>query len=254
MKNNLILLSLIFILFSCNSVKKNSATEFYKTILPDFIMSSAPSGLDVPGRVYRIDTMTNEKNLVEFLPIVPYEASIGIPMYEIGSNFKGNFLISLLSLNDKVTAEYYLEKTKDYRFTVILKEPKKQEISDNQYALYIDELEKRINENIVKLRLKNNKFFMIRETVSSKEIFINNSRKRNFIDSIDIPVIKKIVSVNTQLSWTDSIKSEIKATFDKPVHVFYKPIIIDLKFNDGPVEIIFRNPTPEEVELIKKAL
>ena len=198
--------------------------------------------------------MTNEKNLVEFLPIVPYEASIGIPMYEIGSNFKGNFLISLLSLNDKVTSEYYLEKTKDYRFTVILKEPKKQEISDNQYALYIDELEKRINENIVKLRLKNNKFFMIRETVSSKEIFINNSRKRNFIDSIDIPVIKKIVSVNTQLSWTDSIKSEIKATFDKPVHVFYKPIIIDLKFNDGPVEIIFRNPTPEEVELIKKAL
>jgi hypothetical protein len=231
----------IFFIFFLTSCKQ---TE----ILPGFKLYNSPNAVDKPGRIYRLSSDNKTDFLVEYLPIHPQPNNIVIPEKEKTKTMNIGSMLSFISTNSSVKANggFSLNKVSNFKFQ--LKDAQIYKISDADLRPQYSAMKKRITEDIKLFGLKNPRYFIIRESVTAKEIIIQTSKDLSNNANLTAQ-LENIIEADANVSWTNSSKNEIKVTLKDGMFVFYKPEEIILQTSAaGDVEISIKPADKETIE------
>ncbi|MBI1343383.1 MAG: hypothetical protein GC171_10665 [Terrimonas sp.] len=253
MKQIFIYITFASTFLGCSSGLKNKKTsKILSEVTPKgFCLNKAPNTLDVPGKIFRVDTVTEEVFYFDYLPVKTNSGEVALSSYQTNNIFNGRFLFSMLGVN-QIGPSYRIFAERKYNFEFQLTKPVLNQISDVDFAEYREALAEKIKEIEKKSGFKNCSYHIIRETISTNEILLSLNSIKGFSDSLDIQTKNNIVNSNSNLSFIDTTKSGIKATFNKPLQVFYKTEALRFGGGDGPINIKFRKTTSKELEIINK--
>lgn len=240
---NLSLSSILFICLFCSC----KPTE----ILTGFKLYDAPNAIDKPGRIYRLSSDNKTDYLVEYLPVNPQPNNIVIPEKERTKTMKIGTFLSFISNNSVVNANGGFNSNKVSNFNFRLKDAQIYKISDADLRPQYAAMKKRITDDIKLFGLQSPRYFIVRESVTAKEIFIQTTKDvKN--DATLKAQIETIVNADANISWTNSSKDEIKVTLKDGLFVFYKPEEIILQTSAaGDVEISIKPADKTDVEKLQ---
>lgn len=240
---NLSLFSILFICFFCSC----KPTE----ILQGFKLYDAPNAVDKPGRIYRLSSDNKTDYLVEYLPVNPQPNNIVITERERTKTMKIGTVLSFISNNSAVNANGGFNSDKVSNFNFKLKDAQIYKISDADLRPQYTALKKRIIDDIKLFGFQSPRYFIVRESVTAKEIFIQTTKEVKNDANIKAQ-IERIIKADANISWTNSSKDEIKVTLNQGLFVFYKPEEIILQTSAaGDIEISIKPANKIDVENLK---
>lgn len=217
-------------------------------ILSGFKLYDAPNAVDKPGRIYRLSSDNKTDYLVEYLPINPQPNNIVIPEKEKTKTMKIGTMLSFISNNSVVNANGGFNSNKVSNFNFKLKDAQIYKISDADLRPYYAEMKKRITDDIKLFGLQSPRYFIVRESVTAKEIFIQTTKDIKNDANIKAQ-IESIINADANVSWTNNSKDEIKVTLKDGLFVFYKPEEIILQTSAaGDVEISIKPANEADIE------
>ncbi|GMQ24579.1 hypothetical protein Aoki45_12610 [Algoriphagus sp. oki45] len=220
-------------------------------ILPGFKLYDAPNAVDKPGRIYRLSNDNKTDYLVEYLPINPQSSSIVIPEKEKTKTMKIGTMLSFISNNSVVNANGELNSNKVSNFNFKLKDAQIYKISDADLRPHYAEMKKRITDDIKLFGLQSPRYFIVRESVTATEIFIQTTKDVKNDASLKAE-IDRIIGADANINWTSGRKDEIKVTLKDGLFVFYKPEEISLQTSAaGDVEISIKPAKPVDIEKLQ---
>lgn len=241
---NLIIAAIIFFCFySCKTAKE---------ILPGYKLMAAPNGIDRPGRVYRLDSDNKTDFLVEYVDIELTPKPIAISEQEGMKKLNIESLISFIAPRD-ANFDFELNEAfkKEASFIFKLKDAQVYKISDKDLEPYYADLLVRLEKSMKLFKLKNPKYFIIREAVTAKEIDIQIDKKVVNDNSIKMQV-DKMINGNATSSWSNAKKDEIKVTLKDGLFVLFKPEKINLSSSiTGDTKMYFEPASVSDAQLLK---
>lgn len=220
-------------------------------ILPGFKLYEAPNAIDKPGRIYRLGNDNKTDYLVEYLPVNPQPKNIIIPEKEKSKTLNIGSVLSFISKSSNVNASGSFNSDKVSNFNFKLGDAQIYKISDEELRPQYASMKKRITDDIKLFGLQSPKYFIVRESVTAKEIFIQTTKNvKN--DAKFKADVESLVNANANLSWTSNSKDEIKVTLKDGLFVFYKPEEITLQTSAaGDTEIIIKEASKSDIERLK---
>jgi hypothetical protein len=220
-------------------------------ILPGFKLYEAPNAVDKPGRIYRLGSDNKTDYLVEYLPINPQPNSIIIPEKEKTKTMNIGTVLSFISNNSVVDANGGFNSNKVSNFNFKLKDAQIYKISDADLRPQYAAMKQRITDDIRLFGLQSPRYFIVRESVTAKEIFIQTTKDVKNDANLKAQ-IESIINADANISWTSSSKDEIKVTLKDGLFVFYKPEEIKLQTSAaGDVEISIKPASKADIEKLK---
>lgn len=226
-----ICLNICILAISCTSVRE---------ILPGYKMYATPNGADKPGRVYRLGNDNKTDFLVEYLEVNPKGEIIIIPEREQTKSFNLGSLVSFISngtTNITTTAGVDLRQTS--KFKIKLNEAQVYKVSDRDLVEIYPDLKKRLLNDSKILGHKDPKYFIVREAVTAKDIFIQMDK--SLASNLEVKAsLDKLINGQGNVKWTNAAKDEIKVSLNEGLFVFYKPerIIISTSIDgNGDISI-----------------
>lgn len=241
---NLLLASIGICMFaiSCSSVQE---------ILPGYKMYAAPNGADKPGRIYRLGNDKKTDFLVAYLDVNPTAQIIVIPQREQTKTLNLGTLVSFISTGGTIVgANAGLNLDQISKFKIKLNDAHVYKISDHDIVGIYPDLKKRLQDDIKIFGHKDPKYFIVREAVTAKDIFIQIDKSLS--SNADVKAnLEKLVDGKANVKWTNSAKDEIKITLDDGLFVFYKPEQIVLSNSiDGTGKIAVTEADKESLQLL----
>ena len=233
--------ALLFTLFICLFL-----TSCLKEILPGYKLYEAPNAIDKPGRIYRLSKDRKTDYLVEYLDIKTEPERITIPQKEQTKKVKNNTLLSFISRKRKGSVSVAINKVSNFNFE--LGDAMVHKISDEALRNHYQAMKERILKDIKLFNLERPKYFIVREAVTAKEIFIQNTKDtRGDVDFKN--KVEEAVNTNSDVSWENSNKNRIKVTLKEGLFVFYKPEEIVIQTSAAGDSEISINKTVTEEDL-----
>jgi hypothetical protein len=176
---------------------------------PGFQTFPTPRTFDSPGTVFRIDS-SGTRFPVTTLPVSVYGGREALASYTALSNWTFAALLSYLmkapSVEGSATGSFGM------RVKVVLE-------GGVREGTFDAELDQSLKNALINYR-KNNKYFVVRETISVSAIDYDFKGAGRLSTTIK-ETISKIVKGNQGLSWTDGSESTLKQKFDQPYRVFF---------------------------------
>lgn len=227
---------------SCSSVQE---------ILPGYKMYAAPNGADKPGRIYRLGNDKKTDFLVGYLEVKPTPEIIVIPEREQTKSFNLGALVSFISAGGtSIGADAGLNLAQVSKFKIKLNDAHVYKISDHDIVGIYPDLKKRLLEDIQIFGHKDPKYFLVREAVTAKDIFIQMDKSLSSDAEVKAN-LEKLVDGKANVKWTNSAKDEIKISLNDGLFVFYKPEQIVLsKSIDGNGRIAITEVDKESLQLL----
>jgi hypothetical protein len=222
-----------------------------REILAGFKLYEAPNAVDKPGRIYRLAADNKTDYLVEYLPITPQGSVIIIPEKEKTKTMNVKTVLSFVSHSSGVTANGGFNSNKVSNFNFKLNDALIYKVSDADLRPHYNDMIKRIQDDIKMFGLQSPRYFIVRESVTAKEIFIKTSKDVKNDANIKAE-FEKALNGNANVTWTSTSKDEIKVTLKDGLFVFYKPEEIMLQTSSaGDVKLAILPAGKDEFELLK---
>lgn len=220
-------------------------------LLPGYILNSAPNVSDRPGRVYRLDNTNKTDILVEYLPVTAIAENIFIPEKSTKKSVNVNTLVKFISKSSDVSAnsEIGIDQKSDFEFR--LKDTKVLKVSDAELRPMYANLLSQLKSDMVLFGLKEPRYFIVREAVTAKEIFITTSNDLNNKAEF-LAKINSLIEGKSKVQWTSNRRTELKIILDEGVFVFYKPEQIVLRPSSaGDTSIGLKEPSKQDLEMLQ---
>jgi len=240
--NLLICIGICVSSISCSSVQE---------ILPGYKMYAAPNGADKPGRIYRLGNDKKTDFLVGYVEVNPAAEIIVIPEREQTKTFSLGALMSFVSAGGTtIGANGGLNIDQVSKFKIKLNDTHVYKVSDQDIVKIYPDLKKRLMDDIKIFGHKDPKYFIVREAVTAKEIFIQMDKSLTSDSNVKAN-LEKLIDGKANVKWSNSAKDEIKVSLDQGLFVFYKPEQIVLSNSiDGSGKIAITKVDNESLQLL----
>ncbi|MGF7040210.1 hypothetical protein [Mucilaginibacter lappiensis] len=231
---------LLLIISSCVSKKE---------ILPGFVMYNSLNDMDSPGGIYRIGQDNKTVRLVEYRDNTPAPNPIQVSNSEKSKVINIKTLLSFLSNGDTtIVGSLGVNSKKNIKINIKIVQGQLYKMTDEDMKIYNKDLRKRL---IIDTSLPENKpsmYFILREAVSAKEIYLD-LRKLPAIDSSYKEKIRQVTEGRPNIVWLNS--NEIKISLKEDELVFYKTDRILLVSDpSGNAELKFEPLDPKSTKLL----
>jgi hypothetical protein len=174
----------------------------FKEILPGYKLYDAPNSIDKPGKIYRLSGDGKTDYVVEFLELKLNPQTIIIKDQEQEKKTSINSIIPFISKGKAINVSTNLNMEKETTFRFRLAQTQVLKVTDENLRPIYSNLLSRLNEDIKLFGYKNQRYFIVREAVTAKEIFIRIDKLSKGNNSLTAE-INKIIETNSKAVWTN---------------------------------------------------
>lgn len=246
MKTNWAILGLVIILVGCQTVSSGpqGTTAFEKEGWKPF---SSPRTGDAPGRIYRVEP---SGRVFEVTQVTGSPRVDEHELYEVSSTaeFTLGEVLKTMGLAEEalpVNVKSNLDR-KNGVFT-------KSSSARREFLEDRDITDQAVANALAGITIRdNNRYYLIRETLSSKNL--NFKINKGWLVDLGVDAdIKKAIENKTNVTWKDGSEVSLDKTFDSYYRVWYKPekLVIEGSLGVGPNQppVIKRIPNATEFKL-----
>jgi hypothetical protein len=186
-----------------------------------FQFFSSARSFDPPGRVYRVDP-TGQIYGVTKLEIDPIIGDEVLPKIKTKETLSLKALLKTLNLPiEKLALSSDLDLNSTVEVNIQGSDAIREYLDDDVLDYILPKALSQIN-----IRT-DNKYYVIRETISSKNIEYTFNKGKEFSSNTEA-TLKEIAQGNIDLSWESTNVVTMKRSLDKPLRIWYKPELLKI--------------------------
>lgn len=233
-KTNRLIYLLYFIFAGCTHVLPGPTPA-----LPDFTAFASARSFDAPGTIYRMDE-TGDIWQVTSLGLEPLSGEEVLPRVVDTAEFSLKEVLETIGVPaSQVPANATADFEQKHRFFTESVDGIREYLTDEQ-------IDKKIKVAFQNISIReSNRYFLIRETVKTKNI--NFTSSTSWVSNLGIEAkLKELVKGKAALKWVGGKEFSLQKKFDAPLRYWYKAEVLRVTKAAGmgpgqPAEVI-RNP------------